>query len=151
MWEVDLDPAHLLMQNNTYLIGRITATYLAPRMAGAQQERLEMVAQVPLNTGAEHTPIAPDVRLALALITAYRLQSQADQLLKDGKPEEASKRMNTAALRLRLAGSDALADEALRAAQALASASPEQGVTETLRAKYGTKNLGIFHRLRQRA
>ena len=151
MWEVDLDPAYLMMQNNTYLIGRISATYLAPRVTGAHQERLEALAQVPLNPGSEHAPIAADVRLALSLITAYRLQSQADQLLKDGQPEEASKRMNTAALRLRVAGSDDLADEALRAAQALASANPEQGVTETLRAKYGTKNLGIFHRLRQRA
>lgn len=151
MWEVDLDPAHLLMQNNTYLIGRISATYLAPRVTGAHQERLEALAQVPLNPGSEHAPIAADVRLALSLITAYRLQSQADQLLKDGQPSEASNKMNTAALRLRMAGSDALADEALKAAQALASATPEQGVTETLRVKYGTKNLGIFHRLRQRA
>ena len=150
MWEVDLDPSQLLLQNNTYLIGRISATYLAPRVAGSQQERLETLAQVPLNLGVDHAPIAPDVRLALALIQAYGQLSLADQLIKEGKPQEASRRVSTAALRLRMVGSDSLADEALKAAEALAGSLPEQGVTETLRAKYGTKNLGIFHRLRRR-
>ncbi|MGH2485398.1 MAG: hypothetical protein ACRDHE_05235, partial [Ktedonobacterales bacterium] len=123
---------------------------LAPRVRGAHQERLETLAQVTLNPESKHTPIAPDVKLALELITAYRLQTQADQFKAEGNYDEAAKRMNTAALRLKMAGSDALAAEATIAAQALAAATPEQGVTETLRAKYGTKNLGIFHRLRQR-
>jgi Ca-activated chloride channel family protein len=150
VWEIDLDPALLMNQNNSYLLGRLSATYLAPRVQGAHQERLETLAQVTLNTENKPAPIAPDVKLALELITAYRLQAQADQLKADGNTEEAAKRMNTAALRLKMAGSDALAAEATKAAQALAAATPEQGVTETLRAKYGTKNLGIFHRLRQR-
>lgn len=150
VWEVDLDPALLMNQNNNYLLGRLSATYLAPRVQGAHQERLETLAQVALSTENKHAPFAPDVKLALELITAYRLQAQADQLKADGNNAEAAKRMNTAALRLKMAGSDALAAEATIAAQALAAATPEQGVTETLRAKYGTKNLGIFHRLRQR-
>jgi hypothetical protein len=105
--------------------------------------------RVPVNVRGEQSPIAPDVKLALELITAYRLQTQADSLKEAGQAEEAAKRMNTAALRLHAAGSHDLAEEALRASQALTGA-PGQGVTETLRVKYGTKNLGIFHRLRRR-
>jgi Ca-activated chloride channel family protein len=148
MWEFDLDPTLLMNQNKNYLLGRLSATYLAPRVQGAHQERLETLAQVTLNMENKPAPFAPDVKLALELITAYRLQTQADKLKASGNAEEAAKRMNTAALRLKMAGSDALAAEATLAAQALAGAAPEQGVTETLRVKYGTKS--IFHRLRQR-
>jgi hypothetical protein len=94
-------------------------------------------------------PIADDVRLALELITAYRLQTQADALKASGQSGEASTRMSTAALRLQTAGYGELAEQAKRAAHALTGAS-DAGIAETLRVKYGTKNLGIFHRLRRR-
>ncbi|HEV2405582.1 MAG TPA: DnaJ domain-containing protein, partial [Ktedonobacterales bacterium] len=48
VWEIDLDPSLLLNQNNNYLLGRISATSLAPRVQGAHQEHLETLAQVTL-------------------------------------------------------------------------------------------------------
>lgn len=78
------------------------------------------------------------------------MQAQADALRQQGRPAEAATRMQTAALRLQAAGSHELAEDARRAAQALGK-SGDRGVTETLRVKYGTNNLGIFHRLRRHA
>jgi Ca-activated chloride channel homolog len=150
VWEMLLDPVHLKPQSGVFELGRLSASYWAPRHGGAHQEHLELAVQVPMNARGEQSPIAPDVRLALELITAYRLQAQADSLKEAGKGAEAAKRMNTAALRLQAAGSDELAHEAMQASRALSGA-PGQGITETLRVKYGTKKLGIFHRLRSRA
>ncbi len=150
VWEVLLDPIELKPQAGVFELGRLSASYWAPRQGGAHQEHLDLRVQVPVNVRGEQSPIAPDVKLALELITAYRLQAQADSLKEAGQAAEAAKRMNTSALRLQSAGSNDLADEALRASQALTGA-PGQGVTETLRVKYGTKNLGIFHRLRRHA
>jgi hypothetical protein len=113
-------------------------------------ERLSHQLFLPVNTTEQHAPIAADVRLALELITAYRLQTQADQLKTAGQIEDAVKRMRTAELRLQHAGSGELADKARQAAKALAGAG-DVGITETLRAKYDTKNHGgIFHRLRRK-
>jgi Ca-activated chloride channel family protein len=149
VWEVLLDPSVLQPVSGVYALGKLHASYWAPRIGGAHQEHLELAVQVPVNARGEQSPIVPDVRLALELITAYRLQAQADTLKAAGQADEAAKRMNTAALRLRSAGSEDLAHEALAASQALSGAGG-QGITETLRAKYGTKNLGVFHRLRRR-
>lgn len=151
VWEVLLDPAALVVQNGVANIGKLSAVYWAPQQGGAHMQHLEQQVQVPINTRGEQVPIHPDVRLALELITAYRLQAQADQLKATGQAAEAVKRMNTAALRLKEAGSHDLATDALQAAKELAGNAPNQGVTETLRAKYGTKNMGVFHRLRRRS
>ncbi len=148
IWEMLLDPATFVPRDGAYDMGRLSATYWAPRQGGGQMERIEHVVALPVNATSQHAPVEPDVRLALELVTAYRLQAQADSLKAAGKVHEAAQRLNTAAIRLQSAGSASLADEARRAAQALGP-DPEQGVTETLRARYGTKNLGMFHRLRQ--
>jgi Ca-activated chloride channel family protein len=147
LWEVLLDPAQLQMRNNAYDLGRLSASYWAPRQGGGQTEHLEAEITVPVNLSGQHAPMSTDVRLALELITAYRLQTQADRLKASGQAAEAARRMSTAALRLQAAGSGQLAREAHRAAQALMGAG-DQGVTETLRVKYGTKSL--FHRLRSK-
>ena len=131
-------------------LGKLSAAYWAPRQGGGAMERLEQQITLPVNPTMQQAPINKDVRLALELITAYRLQSQADKLKTAGQVAEAAKRMDTAALRLQAAGSAELADQARQAAKALTGAANE-GVTETLRVKYGTKNLGIFHRLRRLA
>lgn len=150
IWEVLLDPATLAARNGAYDLGRLSAAYWAPRHGGGQMERLAHQVLVPVNTTDHQAPISPDVRLALELIMAYRLQTQADQFKTAGQIEEAVKRMRTAELRLQSAGSGELASKARQAAQALAGAG-DVGVTETLRAKYDTKNHGgIFHRLRRK-
>ncbi|MGH2515052.1 MAG: vWA domain-containing protein, partial [Ktedonobacterales bacterium] len=150
LWEVLLDPAALVARNGAYDFGRISASYWSPRQGGGQMERLEHHLHLPVNTTGQHAPIEQDVRLALELITAYRLQTQADHLKTAGQVDEAVKRMRTAELRLQSAGSDDLASKARHAAQALGGAG-DLGITETLRAKYDTKNHGgIFHRLRRK-
>jgi hypothetical protein len=149
LWEVVLDPATFVPYNGTYYLGRLSAHYWAPRQNDGQWQRLEQMLTVPVNQSGQHAPIQRDVRLALELITAYRLQAQADTLKANGQAEEAAKRMTTAALRLRSAGSDELANQAESAARMLANGTEQQAVTETLRVKYDTKNLGIFHRLRR--
>lgn len=149
IWEVLLDPQELRNTTDGFDLGKLSAVYWAPRQGGGQMERLEHTLRLPVNPTMQPAPIERDVRLALELITAYRLQSQADKLKIDGKVDEAVKRMDTAALRLQHAGSEELADKARQAAKALTGTANE-GVTETLRVKYGTKNLGIFHRLRRR-
>lgn len=150
VWEVLLDPSALAHYNGAYELGRLTATYWAPRHDGGQMERLEQALHLPVNTTGQHLPIASDVRLAIELSTAYRLQTQADQLQSVGRIDEAVKRMRTAELRLQSAGSGELATKARLAAQALTRAD-DTAVTETLRAKYDTKNHGgVYHRLRRR-
>lgn len=150
VWELVLDPAALAARNGTYDFGRLTATYWAPRHGGGQVERLAHHLYLPVNATGQQAPIADDVRLALELITAYRLQTQADQLKTAGLIDEAVKRMRTAELRLQSTGSGELASKARQAAQALGGAG-DAGITETLRAKYDTKNHGgIFHRLRRK-
>ncbi|HEX8036800.1 MAG TPA: DnaJ domain-containing protein [Ktedonobacterales bacterium] len=149
VWEFLLDPTAFVPASGVYNLGRINATYWTPRSGGGQMERLDYAIALPINATGQQMPIADDVRLALELVTAYRLQAQADALKASGHSGEASTRMSTAALRLQAAGYGELAEQAKQAAQALTGA-PDAGIAETLRVKYGTKNLGIFHRLRRR-
>lgn len=150
MWELLLDPAVFAPRAGMFEIGRLQATYSAPRVGGAKMERLEQVVQVPQNSARQVAPIEPDVRLALELITAYRLQTQADSYKSQGKVADAARVMTTSALRLQHAGDEMLAAQAQRAAQALGG-NADQSVEETLRAKYKTKNeAGLFNRLRHR-
>lgn len=165
LWELLLDPSALTTRDGMYDLGRLTSAYWAPRQSGGQMERLEHFIQVPVNMTGQPAPTAPDVRLALELMTAYRLQAEADQLGEAGLIEEAVKRMRTAELRLQSAGSGDLATQARLAAQALTAASStikaqkvahtrtaasDMAVTQTLRSKYLTKNHGgLFHRLRR--
>jgi Ca-activated chloride channel homolog len=149
VWEFLLDPSALVPTSGVYQLGRINATYWTPRSGGGQMERLDYAIALPINATGQQLAIADDVRLALELVTAYRLQAQADALKASGQSGEAATRMSTAALRLQTAGYGELAERAKHAAQALTGA-PDAGIAETLRVKYGTKNLGIFHRLRRR-
>lgn len=150
MWDLLLDPAVFAPRAGMFEMGQLQATYWAPRAGGGKMERLDQVVQVPQNSSGQVAPIEPDVRLALELITAYRLQAQADNLKTQGKVADAARVMTTSALRLQHAGDETLAAQAQRAAQALGG-NAAQSVEETLRAKYQTKNeAGLFHRLRHR-
>jgi hypothetical protein len=148
VWEVLLDPATLVPLDGMYDLGRLCATYWAPRHGGGQMQRLEQAITLPMQMNGQVAHIERDVRLALELITAYRLQAEADTLKAAGRTGDAAERMATAAQRLREAGSNDLARDAHRAAEAL-TGQHDDGVTETLRVKYGTKNLGMFQRLRR--
>lgn len=144
LWEMELHPSLTPTLQNVFLLGRLTARYAARPVGHV----VETAASVPLNSTLEDAPIEPDVRLALELITAYRLQTQADTLRLQGLHGEAAERMRTASLRLRSAGSEELAAQAEEAARSLLTGDV-QSATETLRAKYGTKNREVFQRLRR--
>ncbi|HEV2457902.1 MAG TPA: DnaJ domain-containing protein [Ktedonobacterales bacterium] len=146
VWELLLDPASIAPRDAFYTLGTFRAAYWAPRQNAGQVERLEQAVHLPVNTAGQPSTVDPDVRLALELITAFRLQTQADALKAAGKAGEAAAQMTTSALRLQHAGLAELAGEAQNAAQVLTAS--EGGIRETLRVKYGTKNVGGFHRLR---
>lgn len=148
LWELLFDPSTFTPKDGQFDIGHLSASYWAPRLSGGQTERLESTLRLPVNLSGQHAPISSDARLALELVTAYRLQEQADLLKASGKGSEAATRMTTSALRLQTAGYTELAERARHAAKALGGAGSD-GVAETLQVKYGTKNLGIFHRLRK--
>ncbi len=158
LWETLLDPRQITTNHQgAYQVGRLHATYISTQH-NHQVERLGQEIAIPVNTGGATEPFNDDVRLALQIVTAYRCQAQADTLAQTGKPAEAQAQLDTAALRLRNAGSPDLAAQAQQAAQTLSGALAKndmqndmQVVEEMLRVRYGTKNLGLFHRLRQSA
>ncbi len=156
-WDMLLDGKTLTPTDGRYTLGALSATYWAPRQGGGRWEQIERVVTLPENTTGRHVEVASDVRLALELITAFRLQTNADRLVTAGAAAEAITQLNTSALRLRAAGDKEMADEAKRAADSLHSAlssgrldSMGTGRTATLRVKYDTKNLSLFHRLRRK-
>jgi hypothetical protein len=70
--------------------------------------------------------------------------------MHEGNTEEALSQLATASLRLQNAGDADLAIKAQQMAQKLATGSGQDGVDDMLQVRYQTKNLGLFHRLRQR-
>ncbi|HUY79340.1 MAG TPA: DnaJ domain-containing protein [Ktedonobacterales bacterium] len=156
-WDMLLDGKTLTPSQGRYTLGTLRATYWAPRQGGGRWEQLERVVTLPANTTGRHSAVASDVQLALELITAFRLQTNADRLVSAGAAAEAITQLNTSALRLRAAGDKDMADEAKRAADSLSGALSSgradamgPGRTATLRVKYDTKNLSLFHRLRRK-
>jgi len=150
VWEMLFDPEVFFPVHGAYTLGRLSATYWSPRQAGGRRERLEREITLPVNTTGQHGEPASDVRLALELITAFRLQTVADEQAASGNAAEAITHLNTSALRLRSAGEHEMADATERAAQTLMSGAFDRGRSATLRVKYDTKNLSLYHRLRRK-
>lgn len=150
LWELLLDPATLTRDDASGQanLGEVFADWsLGVESAhfAARLSQRALVAHLPIEGAA---PLEPEVRLALELLTAYRLHAQADQLASSGATTEAATALTTSALRLRAAGDGRLADEAQRAAASLMTSLGE-GLTATLRAKYAIRNLSVFHQLRR--
>lgn len=150
LWELLLDPAALTGDEagDQFTLGDVFADWsLSAESAhfAARLSQRALAAHLPIDGAA---PLEPEMRLALELLTAYRLHAQADQLASSGAPAEAATALTTSALRLRSAGDGKLADEAQRAAASLLTSLGE-GLTATLRAKYAIRNLSVFHQLRR--
>ncbi|HEY8326781.1 MAG: DnaJ domain-containing protein [Ktedonobacterales bacterium] len=150
LWELLLDPAALTGDEagDQFNLGDVFADWsLAAENAhfAARLSQRALAAHLPIDSAA---PLEPETRLALELLTAYRLHAQADQLASSGATAEAATALTTSALRLRSAGDGKLADEAQRAAASLLTSLGE-GLTATLRAKYAIRNLSVFHQLRR--
>lgn len=149
LWELLLDPLTLTEDSaGLVVIGAVTANWSLTTQNAAFASRLNQRALVPHVIGGGMTPLAPEARLALELLTAYRLHVRADQLATAGASTEAAIALTTSALRLRSAGDGQRADEAQQAASSLL-ASLDDGLTATLRAKYSIRNLSMFHQLRR--
>jgi len=156
-WDMLLEGKTLTPTQGIYTLGTLNVTYWAPRQGGGRWEQIERVVTLPANTTGRHSEVASDVRLALELITAFRLQTNADRLVTAGAAAEAVTQLNTSALRLRAAGDKEMAEKTKRAADSLSGAlssgyadSLMPGRSATLRVKYDTKNLSLFHRLRRK-
>ncbi len=149
LWEFLLDPRQIASRLGEYALGEVSATY-ASTQHNNQMEQLQREVTVNVSeTPSAGASIEKDVKLALQLATAYRCQVQADSLMHDGNTEEALSQLATAGLRLQNAGDTDLAARAQQTAQKLATGIGQGGVDDMLQVRYQTKNLGLFHRLRQ--
>lgn len=149
LWELLLDPITLTSDaSGSLALGAVSAHWSLTQESDAFSSQVSQRAHVPRMAGEGLAPLAAEARLALELLTAYRLHTQADQLASAGATQQAATALTTSALRLRSAGDQQRADEAQQAAAALI-ASLDDGLTATLRAKYAIRNLSMFHRLRQ--
>ena len=149
LWELLLDPFTLTSDISGHLtLGTVSAHWSLTQDDSAFSSQLSQRAHVPLIAGEGLAPLAAEARLALELLTAYRLHAQADQLARAGAATEAAEALTTSALRLRSAGDQQRAGEAQQAAASLL-ASLGDGLTATLRAKYAIRNFSMFHQLRQ--
>ncbi|HEX8995343.1 MAG TPA: VWA domain-containing protein [Ktedonobacterales bacterium] len=151
LWELLLDPLLLSEDASGQIdLGTVTADWSPAHASADSSARASQRALVHRSSGSGDGvgPMAPDARLALELLTAYRLHAQADALATAGAPDEAAAALTTSALRLRSAGDERSAREAQQAASSLLVAL-DDGLTATLRAKYAMRNVGMFHRLRR--
>ncbi len=150
LWEVLLDPGSLTRDGSgAFDLGSVTANWSTPSSHAESGTRLSQRALVAPLAIDGLAPLDPEARLALELLTAHRLQAQADQLATAGATAKAATALNTAALRLREAGAERRADETQQAASSLLTA-PGVGLTATLRVKYAVRNQSAFHHLRRR-
>jgi hypothetical protein len=149
LFELLLDPRQVGARVGEQVLGELRATYLATQHRNQPEEVRAETTLVVVEKNATVTPIDPDVRLALQLATAYRCQVQADTLIRAGKTGEALSQLETASLRLAHAGDSDLAAKARQTAQKIAQSSDLEGVSDMLQVRYETKNLGLFHLLRQ--
>lgn len=149
LWELLLDPRALTSDaaTRTIILGGVAADWSHGRESMMITGHVDEPALAPLRREPGLGPTEPEVRLALELLTAYRLHARADQLASAGSPKEAAAALTTSALRLRAAGDARRADDAQQAASSLLAAQ-DDGPTAALRAKYAVRNASQFHYLR---
>jgi Ca-activated chloride channel family protein len=144
LWEILL-PANA---RGHYLLGQLEVQYDIPsaRLLGQKKSAslavdfVEVMPFAGLNMPAK-------VKRVVEYVTAYRLQHKARERIDQGDHQGASTLLHTAALRLRAAAQEDLADEAQAQAQQLQRQQvPERSAA--LKLKYNTKNL--FSRQRQK-
>lgn len=149
LWEMLLEPSTLTIDADGRIdMGVIESTYWTPWQQGGRMARARRPVRAPRATLPGRLPPDPDVRLALELLTAYRLQERADHLISMGDREEACAALDMSAERLALAGAARLAEEARQASLAL-SGGQEQGKVIALRALYGMRSHSPFYHLRR--
>ncbi len=137
LWEILL-PANA---RGHYILGQVEAQYDIPSAKLLNQRKSERIAidfveRMP-PTGLS---IAPKVKQAIEYVTAYRIQNKAREQIEQGDHAGASALLHTAALRLRAANQEDLAQEAQAQAQQLMQQQvPARAAA--LKLKYDTRNL----------
>ncbi|HEU5368195.1 MAG TPA: VWA domain-containing protein [Ktedonobacterales bacterium] len=137
LWEILL-PANA---RGHYILGQLEAQYDIPSARLLDQKKSARVAvdfvEMMPPTGLR---IPAKVKQAIEYVTAYRLQNKARERIDQGDHAGASTLLQTAALRLRAADQEDLAEEAQAQAQQLQQQQvPERSAA--LKLKYDTKNL----------
>lgn len=147
LWETLLEPSSLTYTADGHVeLGVIRASYWALWQDGGRNIHI----QIPARTLVSQTwnPLASDVRLALELLTAYRMLTEAEILARAGELNEAFEALNTSALRLAAADDPRQAEDARHAATALYN-DDEDGLSLALRVRYSMRNHSPFHDLRR--
>jgi Ca-activated chloride channel family protein len=150
LWETLLEPSTLTLSAEGQIeLGNIHSAYWALWQDGGRMVRASAPVRA-TRAAPSVTPhaLAPDIRLALELLTAYRLQTRADRLVTSGDVEGAREALETSALRMASAGAANLAEEARQSASALSHGLARAAVA-TLRTRYSIRNQSPFHHLRR--
>jgi hypothetical protein len=148
LWEMLLEPSTLTAGADGQLeLGVMRSSYWALWQDGGRIMRAQAPLRTPLSASATH--MEPDVRLAVELLTASRLQIRADHLVAGGDLEEAREALETAALRLASAGEAHLAEDARQTALALFDGDEVGTIIAALRLRYTLRNQSPFQQLRR--
>ena len=137
LWEILL-PANA---RGHYVLGQLETQYDIPSAKLLSQRKSERIAvdfvEVMPPTGLN---IPPKVKQAIEFVTAYRIENKAREKINQGDHSGASTLLHTAALRLRAADQEGLAQEAQAQAQQL-QRQQVPARSAALKLKYDTKNL----------
>lgn len=144
LWEILLPPH----TRGHYALGMVEAQYDIPsaRLFGQRKSAsiaIDFIENLP-STGLN---IPHKVKQAIEHVAAYRIENKAREHINQGDHIGASTLLQTAALRLRAANQEELAQEAQAQAQQLMQHQVPDRAAE-LKLRYGTKNLH-FHQQRQ--
>jgi len=142
LWELML-PANV---SGRYILGQINTRYDIPyaNLTGLRKSG-QLVVEFVEASMLTSASVSQHVKQVIEYVTAYRVQSRAQEIAEQGDHETASALMHTAALRLRDAAQDDLANQAQEHAEQLAQkqAPPRASL---LKLKYSTKNLYSYQR-----
>lgn len=142
LWELML-PANV---SGRYILGQINTRYDIPyaNLTGLRKSG-QLVVEFVEASMLTSASVSQHVKQVIEYVTAYRIQSRAQEIAEQGDHETASALMHTAALRLRDAAQEDLANQAQEHAEQLAQkqAPPRASL---LKLKYSTKNLYSYQR-----
>ena len=142
LWELML-PANV---SGRYILGQINIQYDIPyaKLTGLRKSG-QLVVEFVEAQMLSSASISQHVKQVIEYVTAYRVQSRAQEIAEQGDHATASALMHTAALRLRDAAQEDLANQAQEHAEQLAKrqAPPRAAL---LKLKYSTKNLYSYQR-----
>lgn len=137
LWEILL-PANA---RGHYMLGQLEVQYDIPGARLLGQRKSERIAVDFVEIMPSVGPNIPaKVKQAIEYVTAYRLQNKARERIEQGDHTGASRLLGTAALHLRAADQDDLAEEAQAQAQQLRKQQVPARAS-ALKLKYATRNL----------